>query len=102
MILSESQIDGINNSTVFLRQKNHDSVQYLKYNFQNFAGTEITFHATVFDSGRIVDVGQAVQMNFDNGFVISHHVLYGDVDKLREWIWATIEKLKEENNYNKS
>ena len=45
MILNEAYIDGINNSTVLLKQKNHEAVMKLKYNYQNLCKYYICFRA---------------------------------------------------------
>lgn len=87
-------VDGINNSTVLLKQKNHEAVMRLKYNYRNFRGTESREHCTVFDSGRIVDVGPGVKLKFFNGYVWYYAVIYGDTDKVKAWVMKTIEQLK--------
>ena len=85
MILSEAHIDGINNGTVLLKQKNHDAVQKLKYNYQNLCGYRVSSdHCTIFDAGKIVDVGPGLQLDIDNGFSQSCCVLFGAVEKLTE------------------
>ena len=94
MILNETMVDGINNSTVLLQQKNHDAVQRLKYNYRNLCGVISSLHCTVFDSGKIVDVGPGVELKFFNGYVWYSAVLYGDVDKIKDWIKKTVEQLK--------
>lgn len=94
MILNEAYIDGINNSTVLLKQKNHEAVMKLKYNYQNLCEYYISSeHCTIFDAGKIIDVGSGIQLDFDNGFNKSSCVLYGDVDKLREWVSEAVRQL---------
>ena len=103
MILSEAHIDGINNDTVLLKQKNHDAVQKLKYNYQNLCGYRVSSdHCTIFDAGKIVDVGPGLQLDFDNGFSKSSCVLYGDVDKLKEWVNTAVEQLEKTSSKTKT
>lgn len=96
MILSEHKIDGINNGTVLLRQRNHDAVMKLKYSYKNYAGCVATEHATIFDGGRIVDVGPAIELHFDFDGFDTTRVLYGDVNKLSNWVVKTIRLLQEQ------
>lgn len=96
MILNETQIDGINNSTVLLKQKNHDAIMQLKYKHERFVGTQSCSDCTVFDSGKIVHVGPGVQLNFDNGYHTFSCVLYGDIDKIQKWLNKTLDELSKE------
>lgn len=96
MILSEHNIDGINNGTVLLKQRNHDAVMKLKYGYKNYAGHISTQHATIFDNGRIVDVGPAVELHFNYDGFDTTRVLYGDTGKISKWVVKTIRKLQEE------
>ena len=98
MILSEYNVDGLNNSTVMLKQKNHDALMALKYKFNTLVRVIWSNHCRLFDSGRIVDVGPGVELQFNNDGIMSYAVLYGDIDKITAWMKVTIEQLKEEQN----
>ena len=102
MILSEYNVDGLNNSTVKLKQKNHDALMNLKYKHHLLHHMESSDHCTLFDGGRIIDVGPGVMLCFNNDGLMSYAVLYGDVDKIKAWLKMTIKKLKEEQNGKES
>ena len=97
MILNEYQVDGINNGTVFLKQRNHDAVMKLKSSYDHYSWCWTSKHATIFDSGRIVDVGPAVELHFDFDGYDSSCVLYGDTEKIKAWVAKTIKLLKHDS-----
>ena len=94
MILHETYIDGVNNETELLKQRNHNAVQMLKIKWKRFLGTTSSENCTVFDSGRIINVGPGVELAFDSFAGPTHAVIYGDIDKINGWIRKAIEALK--------
>lgn len=101
MCISGYSVDGANNSTVMLQQRNMDSVGMLKRLYYCFNGMFYSEHSYAFDNGKTVDLGPAVELHFfDKGrmFCESTCVLYGDLDKIPAWVFNAVKLLNNKNH----